>query len=425
MPLLYKVVDCEIRPKLYPMIDFSCRPDNVVNVDKDVVSLIDAVKSNDLERVRNYLGIIKQNKADIQSVVNGANDKHETALSSAIIKKNLDICKLLINNGSDVNQQAKIPPFYPRLSPISQAVIQNSMEIVKLLLSHDCQKDGVDEYGKSAISYAVSNNHVAMVTFLLESGCNINSFIPESGYSLLHDACSKENLEIVKILLKLGADPNALEMKDRTTPGFFTNKMEIHQQLINYGCDINATSRSGDTVLHMAIIHGNIQLVEFLLHHGALMNAKHVKFLYSIGNLLCKVTFQDPLELAAEQHYFNICQVLVQHGCITEQPHSENKELWGRLLNSRDNDLLFTLLYDCLPLTSTDVRRKSNLKILWQDIIDLRALVPQGVPNLKALCRLELRKRLKELCLGRSIGASVQQLPLPPLLKEYLMLHVC
>ncbi|OWF48042.1 ankyrin repeat and SOCS box protein 8-like [Mizuhopecten yessoensis] len=424
MPLLYKFVDCDIRPKLYPVIDFSCRLDNVVNVDKDVISLIEAVKSNEVEQVRNYIEVIKQNKADIRSVLNGANDKHETALCSAVIKKNLDICKLLINNGCDVDQQAKIPPFYPRLSPISQAVIQNSFNIVKLLLSHDCQKDKVDDYGKSAISYAVSNNHVAMVVFLLESGCSINSFIPESGYSLLHDACSKENLETVKILLKWRADPNALEMKDRTSPGFFTNKIEIHQQLIDYGCDINATSRSGDTVLHMAIIHGNVQLVEFLLNHGALMNAKQAKFLYSTENLLCKVTFQDPLELAAEQHFFNICQTLVQHGCVTNQPHSENKELWCRFLNSRDNDLLITLLYDYLPLSPGDIGGKLNLKIVWQDIIELKALVCKDAPSLKASCRLVLRNHLKEQCLGKSIGCSIKCLPLPPLLKEYLMLSV-
>ncbi|XP_060073833.1 putative ankyrin repeat protein RF_0381 [Ylistrum balloti] len=422
MPLLYKVGDCEIRPKLYPVIDFSSRPDSVVNVDNDVISLIEAVKSNKLERVENYLDVIKQNKADIRSVVNGANDKHETALCSAVIKKNLDMCKLLISSGCDVDQQARIPPFYPRLSPISQAVIQNSVDIVKLLLSHDCQKDKVDDYGKSAIGYAVSNNHVAMVTFLLESGCNINSFIPESGYSLLHDACSKENLEIVKILLKWGADPNALEMKERITPGFFTNKIEIHQRLIDYGCNINATSRAGDTVLHMAIIHGNVQLVEFLLNHGALMNVKHVKFLYSTENLLCKVTFQDPLELAAEQHYFNICQVLVKHGCITEQPHSENKELWCRLLNSRDNDLLVTLLYDYLPLSSRDIDAKSNLKLILQDIVDIKALVWKDAPSLKTMCRIVLRTHLKKICLGRSIGCSIECLPLPPVLKKYLML---
>lgn len=225
-----------------------------------------------------------------------------------------------------------------------------------------------------------------------------------------------------QILLNWGANPGVLEIKDRITPGFLTNRIEIHDQLLKYGANINAASRSGDTVLHVAIIHGNIRLVEFLLYHGALVNTRQVKYVYSPGNLLCKIDFQDPLELAAEQHYFNICEALVQHGCISEESHSENKELWRRLLNSRNDNLLLTLLYDYLPLSPGDIDSHQNLKVVWRDIIKHRTFVSKGAPSLMASCRCVLRCHLKSLSMGKSIGCSINLLPLPSPLKDFLML---
>lgn len=85
MPMLYKVVDCAVRPKLYPVIDFFCRSEDNV-VDPDVNSLIETVKSNDYERVKKCISDLKQRKLDTRSVINGENEKHETALCSAVIK---------------------------------------------------------------------------------------------------------------------------------------------------------------------------------------------------------------------------------------------------------------------------------------------------------------------------------------------------
>lgn len=54
----------------------------------------------------------------------------------------------MIEKGCDVHKQAKFPPFYIRLSPLSHAVAQGNIELVKLLLQNGCSSTATDEFGQ-------------------------------------------------------------------------------------------------------------------------------------------------------------------------------------------------------------------------------------------------------------------------------------
>lgn len=76
--------------------------------------------------------------------------------------------------------------------------------------------------------------------------------------------------EVVRVLLKSGADPN-LSIDD---PGglpaiFYCNKPDTVQLLLEHGADINARETSGRSMLHMSIIDDDIDMAEYLLEHGA------------------------------------------------------------------------------------------------------------------------------------------------------------
>lgn len=62
----------------------------------NIYNLIEAVKNNDINKINS---ILKSGKADINS-----KDKYcETALMIASCKGNLEIVKLLVDNGADIN----------------------------------------------------------------------------------------------------------------------------------------------------------------------------------------------------------------------------------------------------------------------------------------------------------------------------------
>lgn len=74
------------------------------------------------------------------------------------------------------------------------------------------------------------------------------------GYTPLHKACYNNNVEMAKLLLQYGADPNA-----ETELGWIPlhsackwNNAECVALMLQHGSDINATSHGHQTPLHIA-----------------------------------------------------------------------------------------------------------------------------------------------------------------------------
>jgi hypothetical protein len=71
--------------------------------------------------------------------------------------------------------------------------------------------------------------------------------------------------------------------------------------LEDYGADINAANQSGDTALHGAVNRGSAAIVEFLVAHGADMNARNARDLtpYNIAQGQVELTIEPNPALAA------------------------------------------------------------------------------------------------------------------------------
>jgi len=86
--------------------------------------------------------------------------------------------------------------------------------------------------------------HRAIVEFLLKNGADVKTAARNAQkVTALHGAVARRDVEIVKMLLEAGADPNARQER-------------------------------GFAPLHDAAANGNARLVELLLTHGALADAK-------------------------------------------------------------------------------------------------------------------------------------------------------
>lgn len=97
-------------------------------------------------------------------------------------------------------------------------------------------------------------------------------------YLLMLEADSG-NIEKVKTLLYLGADPNTCDEKG-VTPLMFavqSGNAELVELLIDNGANVNAFPANGNTALHAAVIAANDTIAELLIKKGADVNAKNVK----------------------------------------------------------------------------------------------------------------------------------------------------
>ncbi|XP_001943265.1 ankyrin repeat, SAM and basic leucine zipper domain-containing protein 1 isoform X2 [Acyrthosiphon pisum] len=125
---------------------------------------------------------------------------------------------------------------------------------------------------------ACATNNVSEITRVLKSGTvNINSYLHNSWTALMH-AASNGSLDAVTYLLQKGADPlieydchNVIMCVCNCTRT--SNELDLLNCLKLFanvnGIDINSKDRTGLTALMYACSNGWLELVEFLVDHGA------------------------------------------------------------------------------------------------------------------------------------------------------------
>lgn len=88
-----------------------------------------------------------------------------------------------------------------------------------------------------------------------------------------------KGLEIVQLMVELGADINLPCDEDMTPPvsraGGFWNHEDIARYLVEKGANLNQVDKNGDTPLHIAAYNGRKDLCAFYLDHGAKLEAKN------------------------------------------------------------------------------------------------------------------------------------------------------
>ncbi len=126
-------------------------------------------------------------------------------------------------------------------SPISCAANMGNLEIMKLLLAKDLKTTLKGDFGAFAVYEAVVSGEAEAAKLLIDAGARPSSsgFEQATDSTSLNVAIEKENIEIVKLLLKNGA-------------------------LVNW-----ADSHGGNTPLHKAVSVGNNEIVTLLLEAGA------------------------------------------------------------------------------------------------------------------------------------------------------------
>lgn len=92
-------------------------------------------------------------------------------------------------------------------TPLLFAVQQGTLETVKLLLAAGADVNDTAPEGTSALVVAAHSGHGAVSTLLLERGADPNA--DGGGYTALHAAILRGDVDLVKLLLAKGANPNA------------------------------------------------------------------------------------------------------------------------------------------------------------------------------------------------------------------------
>ncbi len=123
-----------------------------------------------------------------QTSVNVQNQLGETPLMLAAINNQLDLAKVLIARGADVNREGWTPLHY--------AAAKGHREMMRLLLENDAYLDSESANGTTPLMMAAFSNSPLAVKLLLEEGAD-PTLVNHANASALDIALSKENQQSV------------------------------------------------------------------------------------------------------------------------------------------------------------------------------------------------------------------------------------
>ncbi|KKY28458.1 putative ankyrin repeat domain containing protein [Phaeomoniella chlamydospora] len=190
------------------------------------------------------------------------------------------------NPSVSMSRGSKIPPRWDSAhiaeagSPawktaLVSAVQQRDRKLVEELLDSGVSPEAVTEV--NLLTQAILNADPATVRLLLLFGANPNRLDSDSSTPLLV-ATDMSAIEVVKLLLKYGGDPNLCAGPEEETPlatAVRTGKIDLAQTYLQHRGDTNMIMPKGDSVFIKAINKtAPIQLIDCLLTFGADPNGK-------------------------------------------------------------------------------------------------------------------------------------------------------
>ena len=192
-------------------------------------------------RAQNAAGVNTSPQAMLPDAAAPLELSREEAMWAAIAFEDAPRLKDLLNQGTDPNK----PESLSQMTPLMAA---ETAQIAKILLDAGANPTLRDRTGRTALHHAVKMREGAsVVQMLARVGVDLNARARDSG----------ENTPL------LTAVEHYLEDKDRQETAL------VIRILIHLGADINAADMKGDTALAIAAAHNQPELIRLLIELGA------------------------------------------------------------------------------------------------------------------------------------------------------------
>lgn len=277
------------------------------------------------------VGLLLNHGAEIPALAG----KLKSALRSALWGGHLDVLKLLVNRGADVNSPFDKTEYMPHLeyTPHPGSSLVNNLDLhivdcLRFLFDNGAGINMKDSTSLAAALYvAIHVGARRAFQLLLDRGAHVNELAGEKGYPLQAATDSIGDAEFIKDLLDRGADPNAQRGIYNTALQFACVNISAHKSekmiqiielLVNGGADVSIQGGKYGTAIQAACYNRNMPIaaVKYLLEKGADVNVQGGHY----GNALqaaCQrnsVSVNKDFELQVRERTLEIVQLLLDRG---------------------------------------------------------------------------------------------------------------
>lgn len=187
------------------------------------------IEKNDIDAVRKRVLADKK----ILSYINRCG----SPLHHAARKGSFEIVKILVELGADIRIQDSHSS-----TPLFSAVADRRYDMVRYFLLKGSDPNGTNG-NAFLLDKATQNNDLKMMKLLLEFGADVNYVASVDKNNALHTAVTGNHLELVKFLIDQKINVNQVNVMG--TPLFYaveTNNLEIVKELLKAGADIHLKS---------------------------------------------------------------------------------------------------------------------------------------------------------------------------------------
>ena len=311
---------------------------------------------------------------------------HMTPLAVASSLENLEIMEILVKHGAEMT--LSFPPYG---TPLHIVAIEGKVNATRKLLKLGIHPDILDSESTTPLRRAVEHQRTEIASLLLKQGADIHVDCPGDELPLLHKAAKRNDVRMLMVLIKNGADPYKKGIKGGTA--LFTaatnNSGDAIDLLCTYPGLVDIANKSKITPLMAAILQRKYDCALRLLKHKpnvSLCNLNGMTVLYICvdfrapeevvrGILACDATINSPgpngntpIMLACHRGFTELVRAMLE----------SNRNFFKRFPHSSVG----------LVFTTINAQSSSTLEVILQHGADPDCISPHmPMAPLHMLCR--------------------------------------
>ncbi|KAL3105871.1 hypothetical protein niasHT_026646 [Heterodera trifolii] len=235
----------------------------------------DFIRQGNIDRLRALTDSLSVDELNTLLQMNDPRyNEQQFALLVAVLEGYPEIAALLLEKGADVHQTTvgRLNDMAMAVTPLWIAVNMRHLEMCRVLIAHGADVDLGSDSSFTPLLLACGKGSTAIVTLLVENGANVNLGDSEGATATMNTS-RFGRIELVRFLLSHGANVEQMDyngtrfaLLDAAAAG----NLEVCRLLVDeWAADVNQQAIDGTTPLMGACSFGNLDIVVFLIEHGA------------------------------------------------------------------------------------------------------------------------------------------------------------